>query len=111
MRDGWRLGVTGFVVAGSGAAVGTIAGLLAMSKASDLESTCNDEKQCPPDSQNDIDSGRTFGTVSTVSFGLAAVGLTVGVIGLATGDSDEEPEAGQVTPWVGIGSVGMRGVF
>ena len=105
------LAVTGFIVAGSGAAVGTLAGLLAMSKASDLESACNADKQCPPDSQSDIDSGRTFGTVSTVAFGLAAVGLTVGIFSLASDDADERQEVGKVTPWLGIGSAGMRGVF
>jgi len=104
------MAVTGFIVAGSGAAVGSLSGLLAIQKASDLEGDCTNN-QCPPSSHSDVDSGRMFGTVSTVAFGVAAVGLTVGILGLAT--QDDEPEESQqgVTPWVGLGSAGMRGVF
>lgn len=103
------MAVTGFIVAGSGAAVGTLSGLLAMQKASDLENDCTDNK-CPPSSHSDVDSGRMFGTVSTVAFGVAAVGLTVGILGLATQNDEPEQEPG-VSPWIGLGTAGMRGVF
>ena len=105
------LAVTGFIVAGSGAAVGTLSGLLAVQKASELDGDCSDN-QCPPDSHGDLDNGRMFGTVSTVAFGVAAVGLTAGIIGLAI--QDDEPErrpAPGVSPFVGLGTAGMRGVF
>ncbi len=105
------LAVTGFIVAGSGAAIGTISGLLAMQKASDLEGACTNN-QCPPDAHGDVDSGRMFGTVSTLAFGVAAVGLAVGIWGVAT--QDEEPEKKRqagVSPWIGLGSAGVGGVF
>jgi hypothetical protein len=103
--------VTGFIVAGTGAAIGTISGLLAMQKASDLEGACTNN-QCPPEAHSDVDSGRMFGTVSTVAFGVAVVGLAVGIWGVAT--QDEEPEKKRqagVSPWLGLGSVGVGGVF
>lgn len=103
------LAVTGFIIAGSGAAVGTLSGLLAVQKASELDGDCPDNR-CPPDSHGDLDNGRMFGTVSTVAFGVAAVGLTVGIVGLATQDDEPEP-APAVSPFVGLGTAGMRGVF
>lgn len=104
------LAVTGFIIAGSGAAIGTVTGLLAMQKASELEDDCP-EKQCPPDAHSDVDNGRLFGTVSTVSFGIATVGLAVGILGLATQDQEAEQSQPGVSPWVGLGTAGMRGVF
>ncbi|PKN18783.1 MAG: hypothetical protein CVU65_18155 [Deltaproteobacteria bacterium HGW-Deltaproteobacteria-22] len=102
--------VAGFVVAGSGAAVGTLSGLLAMQQASELEDQCTGN-QCPPDAHGDLDNGRMFGTVSTVAFGVAAVGLTVGIVALLAQDDEPEAPPPRVSPWVGLGSAGVGGVF
>jgi hypothetical protein len=102
--------VAGFVVAGSGAAVGTLSGLLAMQQASELEDKCTGN-ECPPDAHGDLDNGRMFGTVSTVAFGVAAVGLTVGIVALLAQDDEPEAPPPRVSPWVGLGSAGVGGVF
>ena len=110
-RDGMSpFAVAGFVVAGSGAAVGTLSGLLAMQQASQLEDKCAGH-QCPPDAHGDLDNGRMFGTVSTVAFGVAAVGLTVGIVALLAQDDEPEAPSPRVSPWVGLGSAGVGGVF
>ncbi|MCU0694415.1 MAG: hypothetical protein MUF54_23765, partial [Polyangiaceae bacterium] len=54
------LTVTAFIVASSGAVVGSVVGVLAMSKAADVQSVCP-EQRCPPEAHNDLDAGRTFG--------------------------------------------------
>ncbi len=110
-KDGMSpFAVAGFVVAGSGAAVGTLSGLLAMQQASELEDKCTGT-QCPPDAHGDLDNGRMFGTVSTVAFGVAAVGLTVGIVALLAQDDQPESKPPPVSPWVGLGSAGVGGVF
>jgi len=110
-RDGMSpFAVAGFIVAGSGAAVGTLSGLLAMQQTSELEDKCTGN-QCPPDAHGDLDNGRMFGTVSTVAFGVAAVGLTVGIVALLAQDDEPEAPPPRVSPWVGLGSAGVGGVF
>lgn len=61
----------------TGVALGSVFGLLATSKKSDLDSACRDHT-CTPDRQHDIDTGKTFATVSTVGFVVGAVGLAAG---------------------------------
>jgi len=71
----------GFGTAIVGVGVGTITGILTLSKASSLKDSCRDG-HCPPSSQSDIDSTSTTGTISTVAFAVGAVGVVVGVVGL-----------------------------
>ena len=96
----------GFGVAGAGVLVGSVSGGVALSKASAAKEDCVDDR-CPPSTHDDIDSGRTWGTVSTVSFIVAAVGAGVG--GYALWSS--KPEKSRVEAWVAPASAGVRGKF
>lgn len=103
----------GFGVAGAGVLVGSITGIMALSKKSSAEERCIDQR-CPPSTHDDIDAGRTLGTVSTIAFVVGGVGAAVGVWGLmGSGASDEQerPPAARADVWLGVGSAGVRGRF
>jgi len=71
----------GFGVAAAGIAVGTVTGILALGKASDVEDVCQG-LACPPSARSDVDDGRTFATISTIGFVASAAGLALAAIGL-----------------------------
>ena len=71
------LAYVGGGVAIGGIAVGSITGLLAISKKHAAESGCVNE-QCPPATWSKLDGAHTLATVSTVGFILGAVGIAVG---------------------------------
>jgi hypothetical protein len=88
--------------------VGAITGGLAFSKASAAKDGC-DGTRCPPATHDDIDSSKTFGTVSTVAFALTGVGLAVGIYGLFS--SPTETKTARITLHVGATSLGLSGRF
>jgi hypothetical protein len=101
----------GFGTAIVGLAVGGVTGVLTLSKASSLDETCRGNS-CPPSSQSDLDSASTMGTISTVAFAVAGVGLVVGAAGLFLFDPKPAPASSPgarlvVTP----GGAALRGTF
>lgn len=106
---GKALMYSGFGVALVGAAVGSVTGILAFSKEGDLESSCSPEKECLPPIHDDLSSARSMATISTVSFIVAGVGATVGVVGLFTRKSSSSKAS--IHPFVGIGRAGLGGSF
>jgi len=80
----------GFGAAALGIAVGTVTGLMTLSKASSLDEVCNGDR-CPPSAQGDLDSVSTTGMISTVSFVVAAIGAGVGIYGLVSSGSRSQP--------------------
>jgi len=111
----------GFGVGGLGLVVGSVTGLMALSKSSDLEDKCGGTR-CTPAEQDDIDSGKSLAMVSNVGFAIALVGAAVGVYGLVWDDAATGGAAGRaktpgkdralvVVPTVGLGSVGLTGRF
>jgi hypothetical protein len=107
----------GFIVLGVGAAgiaVGTLFGVLALGAKSSLDSACVPTKaSCPSSSQGDIDALHTDSIVSTVGWGVGAVGAALGVYLILTAHGDENPKAAGVNvhPWLGAGSAGVAGTF
>jgi hypothetical protein len=112
----------GFTVAVVGVGVGAIAGIIALSKKSSLDSECNGAKQCDHSNAgaNDLSAAQTAGTVSTVGFVVGGAGLAVGLIGLLTRPDDTpsittrsrlEPSRVRMSPWIGVGSAGVHGAF
>ena len=99
----------GFGLAGAGIVFGSVTGLVASSKASQLKTDCPDQR-CGPDHHDELTSARTFGTLSTISFAAAGVGLVLGIVGLASGPQDPS-KASAIEPWIGLASVGVRGAF
>ncbi len=103
----------GFAVAGAGVAAGTVTGLLAMSKASSVNDTCNTALACPHSVHDDLSTGRTLGDVAAISFAAAGAGAIVGVVGLFLSGHKEDTatKAASFTPWIGPGSGGLRATF
>jgi hypothetical protein len=78
-RSGWPpLAYVGFGVGAAGIAVGSIAGLLAISSQRLTESKCSGDL-CPPSAWADVDRTRSYMTVSTVGFAAGIVGAGVGI--------------------------------
>jgi hypothetical protein len=129
----------GIVVGGLGLAVGTVTGILELSKASTVKGECAN-KQCGPGTPaSDLSAANSLATISTVSFAVAAAGAAVAVVSLVVGHGGStavktqpaaDPEANpaspepspdapppapesrlRVTPFVGPGSAGIFGTF
>ena len=82
------LAFVAFGVGGAGLVVGGITGLLALGKSGDLKDKCGaDKNACPADSQSDIDSYKSMGTISTIGFIVAGVGGATGLVLLLTAPS------------------------
>jgi hypothetical protein len=90
-------------IGGAGVVVGSIFGLLAVSKKSDIQNQCQGTR-CPTKVQDDLDSGRAFGTVSTVGFIVAGVGLVAGTYLFLT----EGPKSGSNPPSTRVGANGFK---
>lgn len=106
----------GYVLLGLGAGglvAGTVFGLLAKGKKSDLDAACSADKVCPPAQQGTLDDMKRFGTFSTVGFGVGAVSAAIGAVLLVTSRDPEGSAAAtpRVRPFVGVGSAGVLGAF
>lgn len=103
----------GFGVAGVGVVLGSITGLLSISKKNDAKAGCTDNR-CPPSTYDQIDSAKTMATISTVSFVVAGAGATIGILSLIlrSDAAPATPTTGvRATPWIGLGSAGVNGSF
>lgn len=98
----------GFGTAAVAAAVGTVTGILTLSKGSTLDETCREDR-CPPSAQADLDSATTTGTIATVAFVVAGAGLAVGAAGLLLFKPDPSTTSARVLFWPG--GAGVRGTF
>ena len=120
------LAIVAFGVGGAGLVVGAITGAIALGKAGDLKDKCDANKNCPPTAQDDVDSYKSVGTISTIGFIVAGVGGAAGLILLLTapkeGSSAASTGGGQVTktvkhegvsmtPWFAGTSAGVAGHF
>lgn len=119
--------IAAFIVGGvgvAGLAVGGIMGGLALAKRGELDKQgCFDDGLCArgPGVQDTIDQARLFGWVSTVGFGVGAVGLGVATVLLLTGPSAPDstgraaPPARQARPatWMkaGVIAAGPQGAM
>lgn len=95
-----------------GVGVGVSAGLLTLSKKSDVEGVCRDGK-CPPAGYDALDGARQWATVSTIGFVAAGSGAVLAVIGLALGRS-APARSGRipvVTPAITASGAGLTGSF
>ncbi|MGO9832753.1 MAG: hypothetical protein ACLP1X_00920, partial [Polyangiaceae bacterium] len=104
-------------IGGAGAVVTGVFGVLALGNKSSLDSDCTAGKTyCPASSRSDINSMHVNSIISDVGLGVAVAGLGAGgVLLLANGGSTSSGVNGgravQFEPWVGLGSMGMRGSF
>ncbi len=108
----WRKTVAyvAFGVGGASLIVGGVAGALALAKHSQLADACPDRNNCDPGLRPNIDSYHRLGTISDVGFIVGGVGVLAGVVLLVT-QPKETTTGTKVTPYIGLGSAGVSGVF
>lgn len=100
----------GFGLGAVGVTAGAITGALSLSRTSDAETHCVDNR-CTPDAQSDIDAAQTLATISNVSFAVGAAGIVAGFIGVAlSGPSGDNSEASTRLD-LGPGSLWLKGAF
>jgi hypothetical protein len=126
-EPGWvsqeALGYVAVGLGGAGLVVGTVTGIIAINRRSELnEIPCllEVENTCFSDARNQATVNRaiaarddlgTFSTAATISF-IAGVTLsTVGLILIATAADDPPNEALTIHPFVSLGSIGAVGTF
>jgi hypothetical protein len=109
---GIPLAFAGFGVAGAGLVLGSVAGIISFSKGRELDTACAGLR-CPPSAQPLVTSGRTWATVSTLSFALAGVGAGVGIVGLVLHSRENRvpPASPGARLGFGLGSVTLEGRF
>jgi hypothetical protein len=91
---------------------GVITGLLATGKHGEAVEKCPDGKcALGGDGFAAASSFRTLRTVSTVSYGIGAAGVGVGLLLWLTADAEESPETGSLEPWGSANTAGIRGRF
>jgi hypothetical protein len=98
------LGYVALGVGGAGLVVGSITGLMAISRHGDLQTHCQDG-QCPETEQKTLDNYRTFSTVSTIGFIVAGAGAIGGMTLLLTTPQPREGHA-QVVPYISPSGAG-----
>jgi hypothetical protein len=102
----YAAGGVGVVGIGSG----IITGLMASGKHGEAEDGCP-SGQCSAEGFAAASSFRTLRTVSTVSYGVGAAGVGVGLLLWLTADDEESPGIGSIEPWGSANTAGIRGRF
>jgi hypothetical protein len=87
----------GFGLAAAGAIAGSVAGVLALSKAGDVKPQCESDV-CDPAAKTDLDGARTMATISTIGYAVAGAGAIAGVVGLVLPRRREERAASRLEP-------------
>lgn len=110
----------GFGLAGVGALVGSLYGADSLHATNTAKERCVDGR-CPPSSFDFIDQAKTSAAISNVSFGVAIVGLGIGVYGLIAKPSPAKDESApdyhpappgiSLNVNVGPGSIALTGAF
>jgi hypothetical protein len=106
------LGWVSIGIGAVGLAVGGVTGAVMLSKKKDLDASpeCENEACGIPEHDN-VDQYNALRPVSTAGFIVGGVGLVGGLMLLVTAPSGEEMTSAQLSPWVGVGSVGVVGRF
>ncbi len=101
----------GLGVAAVGVVVGSITGVMALTRLSSVKDRC-DGTTCPTSVDGDLQSVRTLGDVSTIAFATAGVGAALGVTAfLWPRRSPTTAAPFHITPWIAAGSAGVAGSF
>lgn len=79
---------------------------------SDLQARCGNAP-CPESERGTVDQGRTFQTLTNVSLGVGIVGVVAGAVLfiVGRGPEPERPAPQRVSLQLGVGSLGLSGVF
>lgn len=95
----------GFGIGAVGVAAGTVTGILALTRFDKAKEQCDQAtKECGPAAQDDLQASRSWGVLSTVAFGVGAVGIGVGSYGLL----NAKRERSATSSWgIGLTSAGL----
>jgi hypothetical protein len=96
---------------GVGIIVGTVTGVMAISKHATLADECQGGFVCGPGQNEVLKSYRRLGAISTAAFIAGGAAATGGIVLLLTMPKGEPARAAQMTPFVGVGGAGVSGVF
>lgn len=116
-RSSKTLGYVGLAVGGAGLVLGSVAGLVALSKKSSLDDHCQPRNACPSDAQSDIDTMNAAATVSTIGFAVGAVAAGGGLVLLLTTKASSastggaSPRSVAIRPFASWGAAGVEGSF
>jgi hypothetical protein len=107
-----RLVTIGLATTLAGVAVGSVAGMVALTKKSELDGECPAGK-C--DTQNggrsDLHAAYGWAAASTVSFVVGGVGALTAIVGLVMNQDDRSQAQTGVSLWLGTGAAGLHGRF
>jgi hypothetical protein len=81
-------------IGGLGIAIGTVTGVLALRKRSELRAVCQ-SGACPPSAESNINAYHSLGLVSGLGFGLGLAAATTGVVLLQLGGQAKQSETAQ----------------
>jgi len=107
---------------GAAVAVGAGFGLVAIKDKNDLEKQCL-QNQCAPNLDGQLNSAKTVGTISTISFAIGGAGLVLGTVlyltaGPGSGERSAHARAAAVLPsfvapraYLGVNHVGFAADF
>lgn len=82
-------------IGAAGLATGGVLGFLTLQKHKDLKEECPDAV-CPPEQRDNYDSAKMLGNMSTVAFGVGAVGTVLGAVLFFTASPERGELAGRV---------------
>jgi hypothetical protein len=106
----YTLAYVGFGIGAVGIAAGATSGILSFTTFSKAKENCDTSaKECGPAGQSDLQSSRTWSTVSNVGFGVGLAGIALGTYGLLTAKPGKRESAVNVTLYPG--GAGVFGRF
>ncbi|MBI4705527.1 MAG: hypothetical protein HY744_30910, partial [Deltaproteobacteria bacterium] len=106
----------GFGVGAVGLVVGTVTGIVTLSKAADIDEQCPGGP-CPDSARENYDAAMALSYVSTAGFAVGGAGIVTGLVGLLALGTGPEPAAAAggggvaVRPVLGLGAASVKGWF
>ncbi|MET0591215.1 MAG: PEGA domain-containing protein [Polyangiaceae bacterium] len=109
----WRktLAYVSLGIGGASLIVGGVAGVLAITKHSELSDACPNPQSCDSTQKSGVDTYHRLGTIADVGFIVGGVGVAAGVVLLLTSPKEPTTTGFQWTPYLGVGNAGVSGKF